>query len=99
MSAQLYEEEKKKQEETGSVCTHCSSIFAPHSRRVFVFVFLSVFVFVFVFATLVLFLHSTLTLHGRRGSDVVPATAIPKTFFGKARTKNKVHKLPGEKAE
>ena len=93
MSAQLYEEEKKKQEETGSVCTHCSSIFAPHSRRVFVFLS------VFVFATLALLLHSTLTLHGRRGSDVVPATAIPKTFFGKARTKNKVHKLPGEKAE
>ena len=64
MSAQLYEEEKKKQEETGSVCSHCSSI--PHSRR---------------------------------GSDIVPATAIPKTFFGKARTKNKVHKLPGEKTE
>ena len=60
-----------------------------------VFVFLSV----FVFATLALLLHSTLTLPGRRGSEVVPATAIPKTFFGKARTKNKVHKLPGEKAE
>ena len=67
MSAQLYEEEKKKQEETGSVCSHCSS---------------------------------NLTQHSRRGSEVVTvASAIPKTFFGKARTKNKVHKLPGEKTE
>lgn len=31
----------------------------------------------------------------RRDSGAAPLSAIPKAFFGKARTKNKTHKLPG----
>jgi len=67
MSAQLYEEGKKRKEveEGASPCPSCLSS-ANQSRR---------------------------------GSGAMPLSAIPKTFFGKARTKNKVHKLPGEKTE
>ena len=58
MSAQAYEEEKKKEaEETNSVCSYCSN------------------------------------------NSPAPISAIPRAFFGKARTKNKVHKLPGDKSD
>jgi hypothetical protein len=59
MSAQSYEEERKRKDEGDSVCSYCS--------------------------------HCS--------STATPLSAIPKAFFGKARTKNKVHKLPGERSD